>query len=131
MSVAARAFLIDVARTVRDVRTALGWTQRELAEQTLLAQSTISRIERAVLKDLTFATAAAVLDALGVRAVLDLRAPFIADHQRQRDAGHARCIAYVSRRLRRLGWVTLAEVEIVSGNSHGWIDVLAFRERDG
>ena len=125
------AFLIDMARTVRDVRTALGWSQRELAERTRLAQSTISRIERAALVDLTLVTAANVLDALGVRAALDLRAPFIADHERQRDAGHARCIAYVSRRLRRLGWVTLAEVEIVSGNSHGWIDVLAYRESDG
>lgn len=130
MSVAGKAFLIDVARTVRDVRVALGWSQRALAERTRLAQSTISRIERAALVDLTFVTAANVLDALGVRAALDLRTPFIADHHHQRDAGHARCIAYVSRRLRRLGWVTLAEVEIVTGTSHGWIDVLAYRESD-
>lgn len=131
MSVTGKAFLIDVARTVRGVRVAMGWSQRELAERTELAQSTISRIEGAVLVELTFATAANVLDALGVRASLDLRTPFISDHQRQRDAGHARCIAYISRRLRRLGWLTLAEVEIVTGNSHGWIDVLAYRESDG
>jgi transcriptional regulator with XRE-family HTH domain len=116
---------------VRDVRVALGWSQRELAARTGVGQSTISRIERAVLLDLTFVTAASVLDALGVRAALDVRAPFIADRQRQRDPGHARCVAYVTRRLRRLGWVTLAEVEIVTGNSHGWIDVLAYRESDG
>lgn len=131
MSVAGKAFLIDVARIVRDVRLARGWSQRELAERTGLAQSTISRIERAGLVDLTFVTAANLLDALGVRAALDLRTPFIADHQRQRDPVHARCIAYVSRRLRRLGWVTLAEVEIVTGTSQGWIDVLAYRESDG
>jgi transcriptional regulator with XRE-family HTH domain len=126
-----KAFLLDVARAVRDVRVARGWSQQELAVRTQLAQSTISRIERATLVDLTFVTAATVLDALDVRAALDLRTPFIADRQRQRDPGHARCVAYVSRRLRRLGWVTLAEVEIVSGTAHGWIDVLAYRESDG
>ncbi|MEP7378846.1 MAG: helix-turn-helix transcriptional regulator [Chloroflexota bacterium] len=107
-----------------------GWSQRDLGDRTNLAQSTISRIERALLADLTFATAATIFDALGVRAALDLRAPFIADRGRQRDAGHARCVAYVARRLRRLGWTTLTEVELLNGNSHGWIDILAFRPGD-
>lgn len=131
MLLAAKVMLVDVARTVRDARHALGWSQRELAERTQLAQSTISRIERAVLDDLTLATTALVMGALGVRATLDLRASFIADRGRQKDAGHARCVAYVVRRLRRLGWVTLTEVEIITGTSHGWIDVLAYREHDG
>lgn len=131
MLLVAKAMLVDVARTVRDMRRALGWSQRDLAERAQVAQSTISRMERAVLDDLTFATAALVLDALGVRASLSLQTPFIADRSRQSDAGHARCVAYVVRRLRRLGWVTLTEVEIVDGRSHGWIDVLAYRESDG
>jgi transcriptional regulator with XRE-family HTH domain len=120
-----------VARTVREVRLALGWSQRELAWRAKVAQSTVCRIERATLPDLTFDTAALLLDVLGVRASLELQAPFIADRARQRDPGHARCVAYVARRLRRLGWMVLTEVEVVTGSSHGWIDVLAYRERDG
>ena len=131
MSVSGRGLRIDVARTVRDVRLALGWSQRELARRTQLAQSTVCRIERATLPDLTFDTAALILDVLGVHASLELRAPFVADRERQRDAGHARCVAYVARRLRRMGWTVLTEVEIVTGSSHGWIDVLAYRESEG
>lgn len=131
MSVTGKALRTDVARRVRDVRLALGWSQRELARRTELAQSTICRIERATLADLTFDTAAVVLDVLGVRATLDLQSPLIADGRRQKDPGHARCVAYVARRLRRLGWATVTEVEIVTGSGHGWIDVLAYRERDG
>lgn len=120
-----------MARTVRNVRLALGWSQRELAERADVSQATISRVENAALEDLTFATAALLLDALGVRVALDMRAPFIADGARQKDPGHARCVAYVARRLRRLGWATITEVEIVTGASHGWIDVLAYRQQDG
>ena len=131
MSVTGKALRTDVARRVRDVRLALGWSQRELARRAELAQSTICRIERATLADLTVDTAAVVLDVLGVRATLDLQSPLIADGRRQKDPGHARCVAYVVRRLRRLGWVTATEVEIVTGSGRGWIDVLAYRERDG
>ncbi len=131
MSVSGRALRIDVARAVRDVRLALGWSQRELARRAEIAQSTVCRVERATLEDLTFDTAALILDVLGVRASVDLRAPFIADHGRQRDRGHSRCVAYVARRLRRLGWTVATEVEIVTGSSHGWIDLLAYRPDDG
>jgi transcriptional regulator with XRE-family HTH domain len=131
MSLSGRALRIHVARTVRDVRRALGWSQRELARRAEIAQSTVCRIERAMLDDLKFATAAHIFEMLGVRASLVLHAPLIADQARQRDPAHARCVAYVARRLRRLGWMVLTEVEIVTGSSHGWIDVLAYRESDG
>jgi transcriptional regulator with XRE-family HTH domain len=130
MSVTGKSMLVDLARTVADVRRALGWSQRELARRAEITQSTVSRVERAKLDDLTFVTAAQLLDALGIRARLDLRAPFIADRRRQTDAGHARCVAYVARRLRRLGWSVLTEVEIVTGSARGWIDVLAYRPGD-
>ena len=48
-----------------------------------------------------------------------------------RDSVHARCSAYVDRRLQAAGWVTAREVEIVHGRSHGWIDLLAFDPRTG
>jgi hypothetical protein len=44
---------------------------------------------------------------------------------------HARCSGYVDRRLRTGGWQTAREVEIVSGRSHGWIDLLSFDQTTG
>ena len=51
--------------------------------------------------------------------------------ERQRELVHARCSGYVDRRLRSDGWLTLREVEVVHGRSHGWIDLLAFDPRTG
>ena len=47
------------------------------------------------------------------------------------DPVHARCSAYVDRRLGASGWATAREVEIVHGRTHGWIDLLAFDRRTG
>jgi hypothetical protein len=43
-----------------------------------------------------------------------------------RDVVHARCSAYVDRRLRAEGWSTAREVALVDGRYRGWIDLLAF-----
>ena len=40
---------------------------------------------------------------------------------------HARCIAYVARRLRACGWDVRFEVEVGTGRYRGWIDLLALR----
>ncbi len=45
------------------------------------------------------------------------------------DALHARCSAYIGRRLQANGLLTAREVEIVHARSHGWIDLLAFDPR--
>lgn len=74
--------------------------------------------------NVTVDTAGRLLSALGLTVNLRVDLPF-AD-PRQRDAGHARCVAYVQRRLERDGWLVQREVEIVHGRSHGWIDLLAF-----
>lgn len=82
-------------------------------------------------------------DALGIQAAWTLQPPFVAGALtpevpgpirrpgRQQDAGHARCSAYVRRRLERLGWVVAQEVEVVLGRTHGWIDILAFHAAPG
>jgi hypothetical protein len=44
----------------------------------------------------------------------------------QRDAAHARCVAYAAARLRAMGFDIRLEVEIEGVRSHGWIDLLAF-----
>lgn len=130
MSVTAKQMRVQVGATIHEVRSAMGWSQRELGRRAGLSQSEISKIERCVVDQLTFDVAGRLMDSLGIRAMLDLRAPFIADRRRQRDGGHARCLAYVARRLERLGWSVLTEVEIVSGTARGWIDVLAYRAAD-
>jgi len=48
-----------------------------------------------------------------------------------RDAVHARCSAYVARRLMAAGWLVLREVEISDGRLRGWIDLVAFDPRTG
>lgn len=109
----------------------LGWSQRELGRRAGVAQSHISDIENQRLTDLTFASAAKVLAAMGARLVVGVDAPFLADRQRQRDPAHARCVTAVSRRLMRAGWTVATEVEIGSDRSRGWIDVLAYHAETG
>jgi transcriptional regulator with XRE-family HTH domain len=130
MSLLSRSFRLQIAETVRETRRAHGWSQAELGRRAGVSQSTICRIERGSVEKLTFETASRVLDALGIRVSIDLRSPLIADRRRQSDAGHARCVAYVDRRLERQGWIPRTEVQVISGNARGWIDILAYRPSD-
>jgi hypothetical protein len=50
---------------------------------------------------------------------------------RQVDLVHARCSAYVGRRLMARGWLVAREVEVGDGRSRGWIDLLAFDPQTG
>ena len=59
------------------------------------------------------------------------RIPTVIGDLRQSDFVHARCSAYVERRLQGIGWRTAREVEIVQSRSHGWIDLLAFDPASG
>jgi transcriptional regulator with XRE-family HTH domain len=120
-----------VGAAVASLRTAIGWTQRTLEERSGVCQSMISRIERGHVRDLTFRTATALLEAMGARLVIGVDAPYLADRGRQRDAGHARLSAGVVRRLRAAGWDVRTEVEVGGDRSRGWIDVLAFHPATG
>ena len=115
------------ARAVRETRTRLRWSQRALAQRSGVAQSRISRIERAALPSLRLAEVDHLLGAMGARYRLELDPPWV-DRPRQADVVHARCCAHVARRLSFLGWVVAREVEIDGGRSRGWIDVLAYHE---
>ncbi|MGH2407474.1 MAG: hypothetical protein ACRDF7_05250 [Candidatus Limnocylindrales bacterium] len=88
----------------------------------------VGKTERAE-GDLSLASAAALLEALGIEASLDLRPPFLADRRRQLEPAHARCVAFAQRAYERAGWLTAREVEISHGRSYGWIDLLAFDPR--
>lgn len=118
-----------VAAVVRDTRKAYGWTQHELARGAGVSQSTVSRIESEQLDGLRFGAVFNLLDALSIKTEFGLRPPFVDDHRRQHDLVHARCVAYVARRLAALGWRLELEVEVGRDRPRGWIDVLAFELR--
>jgi len=112
--------------SVRAVRVSLGLRQRELARRIGRTQSRLSLIERGRILGLSIAEAEAICEALGATFVLGIEAPVLVAGPRQRDAAHARCVAYVARRLARDGWIVQREVPVGTPGRPGWIDVLAF-----
>jgi len=121
---AAPAFMRHVGQTVRDVRLAVGWSQRGLARRSGVSQSVISRLETHRTRDVRMSVVDRLLVALGVRYWLGTEPPNIA--RRPTDLVHGRCSAHVARRLIAAGWQVEREVEVIGSGSHGWIDVLAF-----
>lgn len=119
-----------IARAVRDGRRALGWTQRELADQAGASQSAVSRAERSIVEVVSILEAARMLDALGVRLDVSVRPPLRSGGPTARDAVHARMLAYTEGRLRRSGFEIAREVPIGVDRVRGWIDLLAWRARD-
>lgn len=117
-------------RAVRETRKRLGWSQHELSRRTGIAQSRISRLERAMLPSVRLAEVDRLLAAMGVRYRVALDPPWI-DERPQADFLHARCVAYVARRLTSAGWVVAREVKVDGGRTRGWIDVLAYHEPTG
>jgi transcriptional regulator with XRE-family HTH domain len=115
-----------IADSVANLRKTLRWTQAELGQRAHVSQSFVSRVERALVPDLSVVDANRLLAAMGARMTVGVWAPFLADRELQRDPAHARCAAYAAARLQRDGWLTALEVEIGSDRSRGWIDVLAY-----
>jgi transcriptional regulator with XRE-family HTH domain len=115
-----------VADSVGNLRRTLGWTQAELGQRAHVSQSFVSRVEHALVPDLSLVDASRLLDAMGARLSIGVSAPFLVDRELQRDPGHARCTAFVTAQLQRDRWVTATEVEIGGDRSRGWIDVLAY-----
>ena len=112
--------------SVVDLRQTLGWTQAELGRRAHVSQSFVSRVEHALLTNLTFVDATRLLTAMGARLMVGVSAPFMADRELQRDPAHSRCASYAATRLKRDGWLTATEVEIGGDRSRGWIDLLAY-----
>jgi transcriptional regulator with XRE-family HTH domain len=124
-----REILLGIATTVLQARRARRWTQRRLAAVCGMSQSMISEIERALVPDLPVATTVRILSALDVRIDLRLIAP-TAGASPVRDRAHARCVAYVARRLEHSGWAVATEVAAGDARWRGFIDVLAFHPSD-
>lgn len=117
-------------RACRDVRVRLGLSLEAVASAAGITASYLARIERGRVNP-TFDTVDRVSEALGLQLFLDIRPPVFLGSPPMRDLVHARCSAYVDRRLRAAGWVTAREVPLVDGRYRGWIDLLAFDPTSG
>lgn len=122
---AVRSVLLTVGRTLLATRLELRQPQRGMAARAGVSQALMCAIERGQVSDLRLSTLARVLAGADIEFELVLRPPH-AETGRQRDPAHARCVAHVRSRLEQAGWHVATEVEVVSGRSHGWIDVLAY-----
>jgi transcriptional regulator with XRE-family HTH domain len=124
--VATQERLIHFGAQVRAIRISIGLPQRRLAIRIQRSQGFVSLVEHGRVARLSIAEADAISAALGATLVLGVEAPILIAGDRQRDAAHARCVAYVARRLASDGWIVRREVMIGPRDRPGWIDVLAF-----
>jgi hypothetical protein len=93
-----------------------------------LSRAAIDRFERDAAPT-TLGTADAILEALGATVIIE--PPQLRARVEQHDAAHALCVDHVRRRLLRLGFLVETELEIGSGSSRGWIDLLALHPARG
>jgi transcriptional regulator with XRE-family HTH domain len=121
---------IAFGRACLETRIGLDVSREDLAGRVGVTPSYIGRIERGEANP-SLRLVESIADALGLDTQLVIRAPIFPGGSRIKDAVHARCSAYVDRRLRGHGWQTAREVEVVHGRSHGWIDLLAFDSHTG
>src|SRR5258706_4889149 len=112
--------------TVRRIRIRLGWRQSDLAARCGVSTSTISRIERGHLDELSLATPRQVAAALEIR--LDLVPRWRGgDLDRLLNARHSALHEQVARDLaRRAGWIFQPEGSFAFFAERGVIDILAF-----
>ena len=120
---------LTFAHWCRKIRLERGIAQEQLADAVGLARGYIATIESGRANP-SLEVVTRIAEKLGLEVELVIRPPLIVGGGLgQRDLVHARCSAYVDRRLRGAGLLTAREVEIVHARSHGWIDMLAFDPR--
>jgi transcriptional regulator with XRE-family HTH domain len=116
---------VTFGRACRDVRGRLGLTLEEVAAAAAITASYLARIERGQVNP-TFEAVDRIAEALGIQLSLDIRPPVFLGTPPVSDLVHARCSAYVDRRLQAADWLTAREVALLDGRYRGWIDLLAF-----
>jgi transcriptional regulator with XRE-family HTH domain len=121
---------VTFGRACHDTRISLDVSRQELAARVGISERYVAQIERGQANP-SLRLVERIADALGLALELGIRSPIFPGGGRVRDAVHARCSAYVDRRMRSVGWATAREVEVIHGRSHGWIDLLAFDQRSG
>ena len=115
-----------VGFVLRALRRRRGWRQSDLAARARVSQSTVSRVERGWLQDLTIRTLRSIFGALeaGMQVAPRWRG---AELERLIDEDHSIVVHDVVRRLERLGWSAEVEVTYAEFGERGSIDVLGLR----
>lgn len=121
---------ISFGRACLEARLSLDVSRSAVAERAGVSARYLAMIEAGTANP-SLRVAETLVAALGLEAQLLIRPPIFPAGARVRDSVHALCSAYVDRRLRTAGWTTRREVELISGRSHGWIDLLAFDPSTG
>jgi transcriptional regulator with XRE-family HTH domain len=124
--VGVRERLVPFGLALGQIRRRLGATQADVGRRVGRSQSWVSKVERAKILTLTIGDADALCRAMGATLVFGCEAPVFTGKDRQRDAAHAMCVAFVAGRLQRSGWEVEREVQIGHPRRPGWIDLLAF-----
>ena len=112
-------------RTARQTRIALDLTQQAVADALGTSRSFIARVELGTAR-VSLGDVERMSKALGMRVTMTIAPPIFLRERRVSDLVHARCVAYVARRLKAEGWLVAREVDVSSRGVHGWIDLLAF-----
>ena len=115
-----------VGASLRTARRARGWSQRRLAAASGVPQTVISSIERATSRRPPLDTVDRLCDALDAQLIVEIRPPRMVGRSEQADPAHAACAAALRRILERAGWLVESEAEIVTGRTHGFVDLLAY-----
>jgi transcriptional regulator with XRE-family HTH domain len=118
----------SIGRICRDRRSELDLTQAVLSAALGISRSHYAAIE-AGRANPSIALVDRIAEALGVRLELRAAPLIVVAGPSVRDGVHARCSAYVQRRLEAAGWKVLRDVEVSDGRLRGWIDLLAFDPR--
>jgi transcriptional regulator with XRE-family HTH domain len=124
-------FATWIGTVIAGARREHRWGQRELARRLSVSQSAVARLEAGRLRVIDVDLATRAFRELGIRPLVDSDMLGLASRREQADVVHARCLGVIARRLRSAGWESRIEVEVGSGRTRGWIDLLSFRGRDG
>lgn len=122
--------VVSLATLCRHRRTELDITQAAVATALGISRSHYVAVEGARANP-SAELMDRIAEVLGLRLHLTATPTVITLEAAVRDAVHARCLAYVIRRLAAAGWLVLRELPIEDGRYRGWIDAIAFDPRSG
>jgi len=121
---------LSFARIFRGRRAELDLTQKVLSSALGISRSHYAAIE-AGRANPSIVMVDRISEVLGLRVDVVAAPLVLVTGPATRDAVHARCSAYVQRRLEADGWTVMREVEVSDGRLRGWIDLVAFDPRSG
>src|SRR6185369_14944132 len=113
---------LSFARIFRGRRAELDLTQKVLSSALGISRSHYAAIE-AGRANPSIVMVDRISEVLGLRVDVVAAPLVLVTGPATRDAVHARCSAYVQRRLEADGWTVMREAEVSDGRLRGWIDL--------